>query len=205
MCVYVCKRERFIAELLVDTTKIVGDSIFQGNPIIVVSIAYRLNIFAFGDCKGEVNLALKDQRLAIEWIQKYIGKFGGDARNVTLAGESAGGVYVHAHVVTGAPLTKAILSSGSLYLSPPLPLSRGQATVEALENKLKEAGHGSLQDAPVNEILKAQAALTLNSLWLQDDLELSDWENKTGNAQELLVGDVEYEVRTVDPGCDAYN
>ena len=114
-------------------------------------------------------------------------------------------MYVHAHVVTGAPLTKAILSSGSLYLSPPLPLYRGQATVKALENKLKEAGYDSLQDAPVNEILKAQAALTLNSLWLQDDPELSDWQNQTGNAQELLVGDVEYEVRTVEPGCDAYN
>jgi len=66
----------------------VSDSILQGHPIIVVSIAYRLNIFAFGDCKGEVNLALKDQRLAIEWIQKYIGKFGGDAVTISMPSRS---------------------------------------------------------------------------------------------------------------------
>ncbi|OCL05108.1 alpha/beta-hydrolase [Glonium stellatum] len=181
------------ASRICDTTKIIDDSILQGKPIIVVSITYRLNIFAFGDCKGEVNLALKDQRLAIEWVQKHIEGFGGDTGNVTLAGESAGAVYVHAHVVAGAPLNRAILSSGSLYLSPPLPLSRGQATVEALEHKLKEAGHGSLQDAPVYAILKSQADLALNSLWLQDEPILSDWQMKTGDARDLLVGDVEYE------------
>lgn len=39
--------------------------------------------------------------------------------------ESAGGVYVHAHIVTEASVRHAILSSGSRYLSPPLPCERG--------------------------------------------------------------------------------
>ena len=46
--------------------------------MIIVSVAYRLNIFAFGDGKGEKNLALQDQRLAIEWVAKHIQGFGGD-------------------------------------------------------------------------------------------------------------------------------
>lgn len=49
--------------------------------MIVVAMNYRLNLFAFGDGKGtaEVNLALKDQALAIDWVRSYIGGFGGDA------------------------------------------------------------------------------------------------------------------------------
>lgn len=64
-------------DILVDTTRIVADSIKAGKPIIVVSINYRLNIFKFGDGK-EKNLDVKDQRLGIEWVKKYIAGFGGD-------------------------------------------------------------------------------------------------------------------------------
>lgn len=46
-------------------------------PIIIVTFNYRLNIFGFGD-GTEKNLALKDQRLAIEWVVKHIAGFGGD-------------------------------------------------------------------------------------------------------------------------------
>lgn len=45
--------------------------------MIFVSINYRLNIFSFGDGK-EKNLALKDQRLGIDWVRKNIASFGGD-------------------------------------------------------------------------------------------------------------------------------
>jgi hypothetical protein len=47
---------------------------------VFVSVNYRLNIFAFGDGRdgGEMNLALQDQRLAIEWVIGNIAGFGGD-------------------------------------------------------------------------------------------------------------------------------
>jgi hypothetical protein len=45
--------------------------------MIVVTVNYRLSIFGFGD-GTERNLALKDQRLAIEWVVKHISGFGGD-------------------------------------------------------------------------------------------------------------------------------
>lgn len=62
---------------ILDPTKIVADSVKAGKPIIFVSINYRLNIFSFGDGK-EKNLALKDQRLGIDWVRKNIAAFGGN-------------------------------------------------------------------------------------------------------------------------------
>lgn len=62
---------------------------------IVVTIAYRLNAFGFlADAerarRGDTNLGLQDQQLALRWVQRHIGDFGGDPRRVTLFGESAG-------------------------------------------------------------------------------------------------------------------
>lgn len=50
----------------------------MGLPIIAVAIQYRLNIFAFGDDDSSVNLALKDQALALQWVQRHVAAFGGD-------------------------------------------------------------------------------------------------------------------------------
>lgn len=59
-------------------TLIVGDSWRLEKPILAVFIQYRLNIFGVGDEKGSKNLALRDQELALQWVQKHISGFGGD-------------------------------------------------------------------------------------------------------------------------------
>lgn len=75
-----CSFEYSSCDTSLDTTKIVADSISAGKPIITVTPNYRLNLFGFGDGKGtgEINLSLKDQALAIDWVRKHVSGFGGD-------------------------------------------------------------------------------------------------------------------------------
>lgn len=78
---------------------IVENSVKIGKPIMAASIAYRLGPFGFlsGDdvvAAGVTNLGLKDQRLALQWINQNIAGFGGDPAKVTIWGESAGGSSV---------------------------------------------------------------------------------------------------------------
>ncbi len=79
-------------------------SSFTEKGVILVTINYRLGrlgFFAFpalskehpGEPKG--NYAYMDQVAALKWVQKNIAAFGGDPNNVTIFGESAGGVSVH--------------------------------------------------------------------------------------------------------------
>jgi len=47
---------------------------------------------------------VKDVILALQWVQKNISEFGGDSENVTIFGQSAGGVIVHC--LTLSPLSE---------------------------------------------------------------------------------------------------
>ena len=68
---------------------IVENSIKIGKPIMAASIAYRLGPFGFlnGDEIAEAgvrNLGLKDQRLALQWINQNIAGFGGNPELTTI-------------------------------------------------------------------------------------------------------------------------
>ncbi|KAF2661107.1 alpha/beta-hydrolase [Lophiostoma macrostomum CBS 122681] len=68
-----------------------------GNAFIAVALQYRLGAYgflgsdAFANEGGDANVGLLDQRLGLEWVQRYISLFGGDPAKVTLTGGSAGG------------------------------------------------------------------------------------------------------------------
>ncbi|PUB34657.1 para-nitrobenzyl esterase [Elizabethkingia sp. YR214] len=68
---------------------------FARDGVVLVTINYRLGIDGFlwfGD--GVPNLGILDQIAALKWVRDNIANFGGDPDNVTIFGESAGGMSV---------------------------------------------------------------------------------------------------------------
>ena len=74
---------------------------FARKGIVLVSVNYRLGILGFF-CHPELtardgrsgNYGLLDQQTALRWVREHIEAFGGDPRNVTVFGQSAGGMSV---------------------------------------------------------------------------------------------------------------
>ncbi|XP_050024748.1 acetylcholinesterase-like [Dermacentor andersoni] len=89
--------------------------------VVVVSTNYRLGILGFMNVyspEAPGNVGLLDQNMALKWVQRNIGHFGGDPERVTLFGEGAGSVSVHAQIMS--PLSRrifkrAVLMSGTMY------------------------------------------------------------------------------------------
>jgi para-nitrobenzyl esterase len=105
--------------------------------VVVVTVNYRLGALGFlshpalasspGGSSG--NYGLMDQQAALRWVRFNIEQFGGYADNVTIAGESAGGTAVLAHMVSRRSrglFRRAIVESGSFALT-----QRSLASAEA--------------------------------------------------------------------------
>lgn len=61
-----------------DSTDLIKRSLSLQKPIIMVHIAYRLNLFGYTAFKDEVNFGFHDQKRGIEWVKNHICDFGGD-------------------------------------------------------------------------------------------------------------------------------
>ena len=92
-------------------------SAFARDGVVLVGVNYRLGVAGFPVLPdAPTNLGIRDQILALEWVQENIAAFGGDPGNVTIFGESAGGMSV-ATLMASPParglFRRAIVQSGS--------------------------------------------------------------------------------------------
>ena len=78
-----------------------GENLSRAGDVVVVSVNHRLNVLGYLDLspfgekyRDSANAGNLDLIAALEWIRDNIEGFGGDSENVTLFGQSGGGVKV---------------------------------------------------------------------------------------------------------------
>jgi para-nitrobenzyl esterase len=140
--------------------------------VVVVSMNYRLGILGFfshpeltkeSPHKASGNYGLLDQNAALKWVQQNIAAFGGDPKNVTIFGESAGSFSVSAQMAS--PLSqglfqRAIGESGAFFPGPNatlpvLPVAETEKNGETFGTSIGAASLAALRAKPADEILKA--------------------------------------------------
>ena len=134
----------------------------EGN-IVVVSVTSRLGALGYARIKGisDGNLGLHDQLAALRWVSRCIGAFGGDAGNITIAGQSAGAFACLAlSVITPSKglFRRAILQSGAFGNTPESP-DAAEARGKFLADTLTGGNLEALREAPVEKLLAANAAV----------------------------------------------
>ncbi|MFN8023694.1 MAG: carboxylesterase family protein [Acidimicrobiales bacterium] len=107
-----------------------GSNLARGNDVVVVTVGFRLGLLGFADLgpcgsefMGSASNGFRDQILALEWVRTNISAFGGDPGNVTVFGQSGGGLSILA--LLGAPSADGlfhraiVLSAGPPQPEPP--------------------------------------------------------------------------------------
>jgi para-nitrobenzyl esterase len=151
-----------------------GAALAEEQKVVVVTVNFRLGAFgwlvhpALDDGGATTLYTLRDEQFALQWVQDNIANFGGDPGNVTLFGESYGGVDVQLHMISPTAkglFHKAIFQSGpSSYFDRLVPLAeaeeRGQAFATAVG--CPEQTAACLRNVPVSDILAAQGSFAFS-------------------------------------------
>ncbi|KAF7194546.1 Para-nitrobenzyl esterase [Pseudocercospora fuligena] len=151
-----------------DPTKLCIDAIHCGQPLIFVSINYRLGNLGFLHSPRAADLVppnngLHDQVLGLQWIRTFIAGFGGDPENVTAIGQSAGAasLAVHNSHPRAEPLyLKSMVMGGSSTILSVKSPDQHQADFERTAESLGIKAKGR----PAREVAQELIALPLDSV-----------------------------------------
>ncbi|KAK4885073.1 hypothetical protein RN001_001344 [Aquatica leii] len=143
-----------------------GPEFFLTKDIVLVTINYRVGLLGFlnfEDPSLEIpgNMGLKDQVLALKWVNENIAHFNGDSSNVTVFGLSAGAAS--AHYLLLSPLAKGlfhkcIMQSGCVYSW----WAKGHRSLPYLSKTLETSitsekdAFNIVQNMPVEELINIQ-------------------------------------------------
>ena len=174
--------------------------------IVFVSMGYRLNIFGYyadeelakeSPNHTTGNYGTLDQLEALKWVNKNIASFGGDASNITLAGESAGASSVNALCVS--PLAKGLFkrvvaeSSGIVARTPYHTFRDYKDALQMKEDAWKTLNVSSateMRKLDAKELVKAAGAynsMTVDGYVITEQPYLT-YEKGENNEEALLNG-----------------
>lgn len=131
--------------------------------VVVVAVNYRLGALGFLPLEGVAapNLGLLDQFAAIDWVAHEIAAFGGDPDNVTVMGQSAGGMSILA--LLGQPALRQRVRRVIIQSAPFGGMVRSVESARQIGEAMQQAL--GLQDAagwasvPTTAIVAAQLAV----------------------------------------------
>ncbi|HEY2364890.1 MAG TPA: carboxylesterase family protein, partial [Polyangiaceae bacterium] len=149
-----------------------GENIVRQTGAIVVTFNYRLGALGWishPDLAAEEGVATSpsqgflDQQAALAWVHANIAAFGGDPENVTIAGESAGGISVCTHLAAPASwpyFHRAIIESGvcfssALFATPQTANDQGTRLATALGCTTPGSIMSCLRAAPPEQLISA--------------------------------------------------
>ena len=203
------------------TTGYAHADIFEGtelaaHDVVLVTVNYRLGALGFlahpalGANSG--NYGLMDKVAALEWVQRNIAAFGGDAGNVTIFGQSAGSQSVCALMTAPSArglFSKAIGQSAACVLpsgeGDPAGLERGAALASAALGSRPVTAE-ALRALPVRRVLEAELAsnwaarsrITVDGAFLREHPSVTFAEGRQAPVP-LLVGSLANEGEQLIP------
>jgi len=144
-----------------------GASFARRGDIVTVSINYRLGALGFAnlaqlgsDYASSGLNGIQDQIAALEWVRDNIAAFGGDPEQVTIAGESAGGMSVG--ILLGSPRAQGLFRAAIAQSGAAHHVLSSDVTNEVGSKLLQQLGVDSssgLQAVTTQQILDAQIAV----------------------------------------------
>ncbi|MFX1298992.1 MAG: carboxylesterase/lipase family protein, partial [Promethearchaeota archaeon] len=134
-----------------------GSNLARRGDVVVVTINYRLGSFGYLYLPGlPVNVGSLDQVLALEWVRDNIELFGGDPKNVTIFGESAGGFSVVSlcAMPRAKGLFQRVIAQSAPFIDPRKSHQFSKKILKKLGIKMDEIR--KLVEIPPEEIIDAQ-------------------------------------------------
>ncbi|MCU1413743.1 MAG: carboxylesterase [Microbacteriaceae bacterium] len=136
---------------------------FARHGLVVVSLNYRLGAEGFLLAPGIApNLAMLDWIAALEWVRDNVAAFGGDPAQVTVMGQSAGGMAVTALLASPAArglFSRAIIASGVSQVG-----AVTEPVAEDLARDLLTAAGASVDVAGARSVTREQLVASLDTV-----------------------------------------
>ncbi len=111
-----------------------GENLAKTENVVLVTVNHRLNVFGYTYLGGVIpsgfetsgNAGMLDCVRCLEWVRDNIASFGGDPGNVTIFGESGGGMKVS--WLLASPMAKGLVHKAIIESGPGLTMGRPEAT-----------------------------------------------------------------------------